>query len=142
MKKEITIEWLKAACDDLLTIKEIIDKEYLTNIVAFHSQQAIEKSFKAILEDNEIEIPKVHSLIYLYEKVKAYIEVDDEEILEQLNSLYISSRYPADFGLLPYGKPTIEDAEKFFHFAIQVFKLTCKRLKIDENKIHSQGGCP
>jgi len=41
-------EWLKSAYADLLTIERIIDNEYLTHVVAFHSEQAIEKCFKAI----------------------------------------------------------------------------------------------
>ncbi len=36
--KDITNEWLKAAKDDLDTIEELIDKDHLTNIVAFHAQ--------------------------------------------------------------------------------------------------------
>ena len=38
-------EWLKAAQDDLDSISYIIEAQHLTNVVAFHSQQAIEKSF-------------------------------------------------------------------------------------------------
>ncbi len=34
-------EWLKSAYADLLTIERIIDNEYLTHVVAFHSEQAI-----------------------------------------------------------------------------------------------------
>jgi len=40
---EPTKEWLARADDDLETIKEIIDNAELTNIAAFHAQQAIEK---------------------------------------------------------------------------------------------------
>ena len=31
---------------------------------------------------------------------------------------YIDSRYPGDMGLLPYGKPTLEDAKEFHEFAL------------------------
>jgi len=30
-----------------------------------------------------------------------------------LHQLYIDARYPVDFGLLPYGKPSLEDARRF-----------------------------
>jgi len=43
-------EWLKSAQDDLITVQEIIDNELITNITAFHSQQCIEKCFKALLK--------------------------------------------------------------------------------------------
>ena len=49
--KKITKEWLKVANDDLAVIEKIIDDNRLTNMVAFHSQQVVEKSLKAILEE-------------------------------------------------------------------------------------------
>ena len=48
--KEMTKEWLKAAKDDLDVIEKIIEIDHLTNMVAFHAQQAVEKSFNAVLE--------------------------------------------------------------------------------------------
>jgi len=48
MFKDAAKEWIKSALDDLITIKEIIDNPFITNIVAFHAQQCIEKSLKAI----------------------------------------------------------------------------------------------
>ena len=59
MKKQAE-NWLKSAKDDLILIEEIINNDLLTHMVAFHSQQAIEKSFKAILEEKEAKVPKIH----------------------------------------------------------------------------------
>ena len=42
-------EWIKASLIDLKVINEIIDNENLTSMTAFHSQQSIEKSLKAII---------------------------------------------------------------------------------------------
>ena len=39
-----------------------------------------------------------------------------------LDSLYIDARYPGDFGLLPDGKPTLDDAQAFYNFAEKIFK--------------------
>jgi HEPN domain-containing protein len=52
--KKISEEWLKAAKDDLNVIERILDDEHLTHMVAFHSQQCIEKSLKAIIEEYEM----------------------------------------------------------------------------------------
>ena len=52
--KQLTKEWLKAAGDDLIAIESLINNPILTNIVAFHSQQAIEKSMKAVIEEFDI----------------------------------------------------------------------------------------
>ena len=34
-----------------------------------------------------------------------------------VDSAYTESRYPDDVGLMPYGKPSIEDARTFYQFA-------------------------
>jgi HEPN domain-containing protein len=49
--KKISEEWLKAAKDDLRVADKIIADETLTHMVAFHSQQCIEKSLKAVMEE-------------------------------------------------------------------------------------------
>jgi len=60
MKKQ-TEYWLNSAWDDLCVIQEIIRNETLTHMVAFHAQQAIEKSMKAVLEEKESNVPKIHN---------------------------------------------------------------------------------
>ncbi|MFH0783889.1 MAG: hypothetical protein V2B20_18305 [Pseudomonadota bacterium] len=52
----------------------------------------------------------------------------DEDMLSLLNKLYIDSRYPGNFGLLPSGAPSLEDAEQFFAFAVDVMQMTRKLL--------------
>jgi HEPN domain-containing protein len=121
MNKIIAKEWLKAANDDLVLISNIIDNESLTHLVAFHCQQAIEKSFKSVLEYNTNNVPKRHDLLMLKDLVFDQIEVENEDMLEALNSLYTESRYPGDLGLLPEGKPTIKDAEAFYDFAKNIY---------------------
>jgi len=53
----------------------------------------------------------------------------DNEIVQMLDSLYIESRYPVDIGLLPDGKPSEEDANKFFEFAILIYRSVKKKLE-------------
>jgi len=132
--KKQAMDWLKAANDDLDNIDYIIKVEHLTNIVAFHSGQAIEKSFKALIEYQKIEFIKTHNLEKLYKKLENIIEVDYEQ-LEFINELYIDSRYPGDMGLLPNGKPTIDDAIQFYEFAKTVFAKVCKILDIEKEDI-------
>ena len=52
--KKITKDWLDSAKLDLDNIELIITREYLTPVMCFHAQQAVEKSFKAYLEEKEI----------------------------------------------------------------------------------------
>ena len=128
--KSITSAWLSAANDDLLAINEIIRNENLTNIVAFHSQQVIEKSFKALLEEREGAVPKIHNLETLLPKVNRHLAIDgaDFELLEDLDKLYTDARYPGDFGLLPNGKPTIVEAQAFHTLAVLIFTKISKLL--------------
>ena len=60
--KLITREWLERAREDLDVAIEIISKEHLTNMVAFHSQQAVEKTLKGIIEEFEIGLVKIYNL--------------------------------------------------------------------------------
>ena len=127
--KKITKEWLSSASDDLLTITEIINNDLLTHIVAFHAQQAIEKSFKAVIEENSLKFLKTHDLLKLYSEIENLIELDfDFEILKIINDLYTSSRYPGNPGLLPHGKPGQDDAVRFFKLAKDIYEMINKSL--------------
>ncbi len=120
MKKQAK-GWLDAAFDDLRVIEEILSEDDLTHMVAFHSQQAIEKAFKAILEEQELNVPKTHDLIPLHNLIKNSIDIDIEiDLLQQINSLYIGARYPSDLGLLPDGKPSKEIAKQMYLLAKEI----------------------
>ena len=123
MKKQVT-QWLKYAEIDLLSAEKLLDDKNLTQSVAFHSHQTAEKSFKAILEDRSIRIPKSHDLEKLYgmilkEGIKLIL---DEDILSQINDVYIDSRYPGDAGLIPQGMPSTEKAKEFFMAAEVIYE--------------------
>ena len=122
MRKQVKA-WLEMARDDLEVAQEIIDREHLTHMVAFHCQQAIEKSFKAILEEHEQSAPRVHDLITLRNQIKKYIELElDSDLLFQLNELYVDARYPSDMGLLPSGKPPVELSRQMCDFARSIWE--------------------
>ena len=134
MAKKQAREWLLSAYADLKNIQYILNDEFLTHVVAFHSQQAIEKSLKATLEDGDKDVPKVHKLQNLISKVDLSIDVNDE-IIMILDELYIESRYPGDMGLLPNGKPRVEDAKEFYAFASSLFEDVCKMLEITLSEV-------
>ena len=128
--RETTREWLSRAKDDLDVIVEIKDKQHLTNMVAFHAQQAIEKSLKAIIDEFDLGFVKTHQVERLLEIVKDQMEAEiDHRIVQILDSLYIESRYPVDIGLLPNGKPTSEDAQKFIEIAILIYDYVKRKLE-------------
>jgi HEPN domain-containing protein len=114
--KQTTKDWLIAAEDDLLAAKALVHDSRLTNLAAFHCQQCIEKSFKAMIEELEKTVLKSHDLIRL--QLSANIELSDPEsrLLEIINEVYIDARYPGDLGLLPQGKPITSEIELFIQF--------------------------
>ncbi len=129
-------EWIKASVIDLNVIKEIINNKSLTSMTAFHSQQSIEKTLKAVLEYHNQDVPKVHQIKKLFSLTKKYILIDiDVVIIAKIDTLYIDSRYPGDMGLLPYGQPTLDDAKEFHNYALKIFGKVCKKLEIDAEEL-------
>lgn len=123
MGKELALEWLEAATADLKTIQRTLDDEGLTHMVAFHAQQSVEKCLKALLELQDRPVPKEHSIIRLYSLVAEVLDMElPHDLLTDLDDLYISARYPGELGLLPYGRPTLEDARQFYELAAEVYR--------------------
>ena len=124
--KKTTKDWFLVAEDDLLSAKKLLSEVRLTNIVAFHCQQCIEKTFKGIFEEQNLPSIKSHDLLRL--RNIAGVQLSEQEIilLATINEVYIDARYPADLGLMPNGKPTINEAESFVNFTETLYN----RLKI------------
>lgn len=111
-----------------------MQNERLTGQVAFHSQQVIEKSLKALIEEKGERIPRIHSLSKLFDLCATFLDFQfDETLVIALDSLYIESRYPGEFILLPDGKPTQKQSQLFYDFAQDVYKKVRYHL---ENKKH------
>ena len=121
--KAITREWLARAEDDLAAARLLLAQEDLTNVVAFHAQQAVEKTLKAAIEELRLALVRTHSLTRLYELIRLhYPVIDDMDMLDRLEAVYVATRYPGEMGLLPYGKPTVEEATNFYGFAQNVYR--------------------
>jgi len=122
--RESTKDWLEYAARDLKAAEIILTDSYLANICLFHCQQTIEKSFKAILEEFSLRIPKIHSVTTLYERLpeeaKKNIPVDIND-LSTIDDIYIDTRYPADLGLLPNGFPSTEQAKEIIEICSRIF---------------------
>ena len=131
--------WLKYALDDLHSAEALI-KEKIYNTVCFHSQQAVEKLLKALIASYGRPIPRTHNLSRL-NKICEDLYNDklgiDDEWLIFLNDIYIDSRYPADFGILPDGQPDENDAMKSLAYAKSIDEILRPLVnKIQNNKIN------
>lgn len=127
--RDITQQWLNYAETDLRTCEEILSNDFLTNVVAFHSQQVAEKCFKAIIEENNLQLPRIHSLSRLYGTVQNIITFEvNQEMLQKSDTVYTTSRYPSDLGLIPDGKPSIDLAQQLYEFAKYIYYKTVETI--------------
>lgn len=88
----------------------------------FLSQQSVEKSLKAILSLNKVQIRKTHDLEQLLfdvpEEVSIYLEDLD---IGWLTSWVITGRYPGD-----WPEATRKDASRAIEIATEVYEFTEK----------------
>lgn len=126
--KTLHNEWIEFAKQDYYALKKLDGDEYLTNIVLFHAQQCIEKLFKGIIEESGADVPRIHNTKKLYELIADLIDqpINPDDLL-YIDSVYIESRYPASFGLLPGGQPTLRESQK----AIEIVQTILSILSID-----------
>lgn len=127
--KETTRGWLQAAEEDLLAAKMLVNEIRLTNIAAFHCQQCLEKIFKAIIEEKGQTIIKSHDLLRLHASTNIQLIDEEYRLLEIINEVYIDARYPGNLGLLPAGKPTVDDINNFIELSEHIFSQTINSLK-------------
>lgn len=111
MKRE-TEEWLKIALEEYKSAMILFEKR-LYRMVCYHAQQTVEKIFKAILTERDVDFARTHNILDLRNAAKRLgyeIELTDEDSVF-LNSIY-RSRYPSGLGLIPTGEPKKKDAKK------------------------------
>ena len=120
--KQTTKEWLSLAEDDLITAAKLIDEIRLTNIIAFHCQQCIEKGLKALIEERRGLSIKSHDLLRLRDMSELSLSDEEMMMLATINEVYIDSRYPGDMGLMPQGKPTESEAKAFILFSQSILE--------------------
>ena len=131
--KITTQDWFNYAKTDLRSCENNLHDDFVTNVVAFHAQQTVEKSFKALIEEKGLTIPRVHSLQRLYDIVKQFIDnVIDIKQLALLDSVYTSSRYPGNVGILSTGKPTIQEANELYESAKNIYEIVLKTIADSE----------
>lgn len=129
--KAITQEWLDHAKNDLSACELMLQNGQLFGIAAFHAQQCAEKCFKAVLEEAGETVPRIHDLMRLYHFSKQFLKIRiDSDRLQIMNSIYISTRYPGEIGILPDGIPTQSETEELFETAKAIY-FSAKKLLQD-----------
>lgn len=103
--RELATIWLRYIEDDLKVAATVADE--LPAIAAFHVQQAVEKSFKAVIVMEGRDPPRIHDLKRLFALIEQKLGwVADEVWLSQVSSWVATSRYPTD---IAQPMPMLED---------------------------------
>jgi HEPN domain-containing protein len=127
VKLELVRQWLARTDNDLETAKYLFASgRPFFSAICFHSQQAAEKYFKALLTWHQIEFPKTHDL----ELLLALIASTDSALassltgVDVLNPYGVEIRYPGDFP-----DTTDADAEEAMRLADKVQEVIFLALK-------------
>jgi HEPN domain-containing protein len=133
--KASTKQWLEFAQTDLRSCENNLNDEFVTNVVAFHAQQAVEKAFKALIEEKGIRMSRIHNLTRLLALTESFlISPIDETELEMLDNVYSSSRYPGEIGLLSTGKPSIKESKELYGMALKISEILIHSIEKQEIK--------
>ena len=122
--KNATKSWLSYAEKDLLAAQRLNENKGLESVVLFHCQQSVEKILKAVLEENNIEVPKIHATRTLFELLPKKIQdriIINKDFLIEIDAVYIDSRYPGHLGILPNGNPTQKEVNRIMDITEQLF---------------------
>ncbi len=86
MKKRAK-EWIKYSKLDLDSALKLLESPELIQSAAFHCQQSIEKSLKAIIEEKTNKVPRTHDLEKLYGLMEVFTMLKMIKIRErQINA--------------------------------------------------------
>lgn len=124
MKEEIK-NWWKQALTDLDTAKSNL-KNNKYYACSFFCQQAVEKALKALYLKKFKKLIKIHNIVILAERLKLPKELIEK--CNELNPVYIETRYPDAGGSLPAYRYTQDDAETDLASAKKVIAWLKKKI--------------
>lgn len=131
MKSEVG-RWLEGAESDLtLAQKGKVSKKVRYNTLCFHSQQAVEKSLKAILIFLDIEYPRTHNISLLLTIIeKGGINVPKIIFPASELTKFTAMRYPDENDEINASeyKNSIAIAKKVFQWAKQIIHKKSDKL--------------
>ncbi len=120
--KELTHQWvMKAENDFKIASKEMKSDDPIYDAICFHSQQCVEKYLKAILQENDHYIGKIHDLWKIAKDCILYLrEVQEfKEKLVNLSEYAVEVRYPGV-------ETTEEEARESFETCKEIRRLVRK----------------
>jgi HEPN domain-containing protein len=125
--KPTTAEWVAKAEGDFLTAGRELRARKSPNYdaVCFHAQQCAEKYLKAVLQENERNIPKIHNLIELMllcEEIDNSFEMLRADLVT-MERYSVRVRYPGKFAEKDEAQPAYAAAKTVRKFGRQKLGL-------------------
>jgi HEPN domain-containing protein len=119
--------WIAKADQDILSAERLllIEPVILDN-ACFLCQQAMEKSLKAYLIYNGVEIEYTHRIDYLLSQCAEFDRVFSTIDPGRIDGYAVKIRYP-DHAL----SPSLEEAKKYYELAYEIRNLTVKKIGLD-----------
>jgi HEPN domain-containing protein len=116
--REAVRQWLSKAQSDWDTVEILIaSKRCPTDTVCFHCQQYVEKLFKALLTQNDIEAPKTHDLRRLIQLAQPFAPELSllADVSDELTVHGVETRYPGEWRQIKKSemKKVVELAKRF-----------------------------
>ena len=122
-------DWLAKAATDLLVCERLSSQgAAFSEAIAFHAQQAAEKSLKALLVARQLEFPKTHDI----ERLLELVALGDGPLAEaladaaELTPHGVEYRYPGE-----YAPVSAEAADACVSLARKVYDEIARRLPED-----------
>ncbi|HUI93298.1 MAG TPA: HEPN domain-containing protein [Chitinivibrionales bacterium] len=114
--KEKTRPWIEFAGRDLAAAEKLQADDTISSIVLYHRQQCIEKSIKALFEEHDLHVPRIHATLKLHSDIRQAVpsmpQFADNEDLEFIDNTYIDAGYPVGMGTLPVGLPSLKETSR------------------------------
>ncbi len=119
--------WLKIAKYDLKVAGDCFkSKNYIAAVEKCHN--ALEKLLKGIITESNREPAKVHDLLRLAsEALITNLQSDAKDLMQELNMIYINTRYPDEFDMI-YEQLDKNESEKLIKQTRSLFKWLEKKL--------------
>lgn len=120
--KLVSRDWMEKAGEDLAATEKLANDPLVTGVASFHAQQCIEKSFKAVLDEAGLPVPRTHDLVRLHALTENLLAIDcDMKLLVELSALYLGARYPGGPVSFTEFRPSTEDIGRYCKAAAHVY---------------------
>lgn len=128
--------WLQKANHDLQAARYLLpEAAQLADVICFHAQQAIEKTFKGVCTAHSIRFEKTHDLIELLGLVLPFIPSweEDRPMLGVVSTYAVDLRYPGS-----PRSPSTEMTHAAIDIATRILTVACAHVDAMETQTEGE----